>query len=91
MYDLKNEDLFILVKEAYKKLYLKSRNYELSDSQKDAVLDLIVDEKLEEIISKLIEEGYTFSDSEKNELISKIKEMMGDWKEELKTNNFLNK
>ncbi len=71
------------LKEAYKKLYKKSRESDLPSYMQDTILERLVDENLLKALDNQIKENPDISREKLKEKVFKIKELIDKWKDEL--------
>ncbi len=71
------------VKEAYQKVYIKSKEFGLSSVQQNEILDKLITEIIMEKMNKLSDEGIVFTESDKKDMLTKIRDFINKWQTEL--------
>ncbi|EMS73765.1 hypothetical protein [Ruminiclostridium cellobioparum] len=70
------------VKEAYRKVYIKSKEFDLSSVQQNEILEKLITEIFMEKMNKLSDEGTMFTDSDKRDILTKIRVFINKWQTE---------
>lgn len=70
------------VKEAYQKVYIKSKEFGLSSVQQNEILEKLITEIIMEKMNKLTDEGTKFTESEKKDILTKIRAFISKWQTE---------
>jgi hypothetical protein len=77
-----SEKDLIEIKEEYRKLYHKSKEYDISSEQRSELLDKLIEDIYVGRINQFRDVGEIFTDSEKNDILSKLKIFMSKWRKE---------
>ncbi len=70
------------VKEAYQKVYIKSKEFGLSSVQQNEILDKLITEITMEKMNKLINEGTSLTEYDKRDILTKIRDFVNKWQTE---------
>ena len=75
------------IENAYKKLYLKSREIcsDLREHEQDIILDKVVEEKFFEKLNKIKQDGLIISEERNLVFYEELKQWMQTWKAEMKS------